>query len=89
MEIDLEVEAGPFVVLSDGSVFDDALDCEISYLSRTGAEEVIEIQNRSWDYTDGPGSHFDATDPSEVYSIPLREILRFYFDNRPEQDPMR
>jgi hypothetical protein len=89
MENDLEIEAGPFVVLSDGSIFDDALDCEIGYLTRAGEEEVIQIQNRFWDPTDGPGSHFNAADPSDVYSIPLREILRFYFENHPDKDPMR
>lgn len=86
MENDLEIKAGPFVVLSDGSIFDDALDCEIGYLSRAGEEEVIHIQNRS---LPGPGSHFSAADPSDVYSIPLREILRFYLEHHPHEDPMR
>ena len=89
MENDLEIETGPCVVLSDGSIFDDALDCEVAYLSSRGKEEVIEIQNRFWDPKEGPGSHFSAADPSDVYSIPLREILRFYFENHPNEDPMR
>ena len=88
-ENDLEVESGPYIVLSDGSTFDDALECEISYLSRNGDEEVIEVQNRSWASGDLPGTHFDSADPSDTYSIPLREILRFYFENHPNEDPMR
>ena len=88
-ENDLEIESGPYIVLSDGSTFDDALECEVSYLSRTGDEEVIEVQNRSWVSGDLPGTHFDAADPSDIYTIPLREILRFYFENHPDEDPMR
>jgi hypothetical protein len=88
-ENDLEVESGPYIVLSDGSTFDDALECEISYLSRNGDEEVIEVQNRSWASGDLPGTHFDSADPGDIYSIPLREILRFYFENNPNEDPMR
>lgn len=88
-ENDLEVESGPYIVLSDGSTFDDALECEISYLSRTADKEVIEIQNRDWKSGDSPGTHFDSADPSEIYSISLRDILRFYFENHLNEDPMQ
>jgi len=86
---DLEVESGPYIVLSDGSVFDDAYECEISYMSRAAESEILDVQNRGWALGDGPGVHFDAAEPDEVYSIPLREIIRFYFDNHPDEDPMR
>lgn len=84
---DFVAERGPFIVLSDGSIFDDALDCEIAYLTRLGEREVIDNQNRGWQ--SGIGTHFDAVDPLEVYSIPLLEIIRYYFDNHPEKDPMK
>jgi len=86
---DLEIESGPYVVLSDGSLFDDALECEIAYLNKAGDEEVLDIQNRGWNLGDGPGAHFDSAEPDQIYSIPLREIIRFYFDNHPDEDPMR
>ena len=89
IKFDLDIDSGPYIVLSDGSTFDDALECEISYLTRSGDEEVIEIQNRSWRSGDLPGTHFDSADPSDIYSIPLRTILRFYFENHPQEDPMR
>jgi len=86
---DLEIESGPYVVLSDGSLFDDALECEIAYMSKAAEEEVLDHQNRGWSSGDGPGGHFDAAEPDQVYTISLREIIRFYFDNNPEEDPMR
>lgn len=86
---DLEIESGPYIVLSDGTVFDAAYECEISYMSRAAEYEILDVQNRGWNYSSGPGMHFDAADPDDIYSIPLREILRFYFDNHPDEDPMR
>jgi len=89
MSRDLEVESGPYIVLADGFTFDDALECDIAYLSRRGEEEVLDVQNRGWNPGDAPGGHFDAADPGEIYAIPLREILRYYFENHPNEDPMR
>lgn len=86
---DVEVESGPYIVLSDGYTFDDALECDVAYLSRRGEEEVLDVQNRGWSVGSGPGGHFDAADTGDMYSIPLREIIRFYFENHPNEDPMR
>ncbi len=86
---DLEIESGPYIVLSDGSLFDDAFECEIAYMSRIAEDEVLITQNRGWKSGDGPAAHFDAAEPDQIYSIPLREIIRFYFENHPEEDPMR
>lgn len=81
-----EADSGPWVVLSDGSTFDSAEDCEIAYLTRRGDNEVF-AQNRGW--TSGPGHVFDAADTLEIYSIPLRKIIKFYFENNAEEkDPM-
>ena len=85
---DVEVESGPYIVLSDGFTFDDAYECDISYLSRRGEEEVLDVQNRGWTIGSGPAVHFDAADTDDMYTIPLREVLRFYFENNPDKDPM-
>ena len=86
---DFEIESGPYIVLSDGSTFDYAYECELSYMSRAASSEILDVQNRGWHESSGPGMHFDSAAPEDIYSIPLREIIRFYFENKGEEDPMR
>lgn len=86
---DLEMESGPYVVLSDGNIFDDAEDCEIAFLSLQAHDEVIVRQNRNRLPSAGPGYHFDSANPTEVFTIPLREIIRYYFENHPQENPLR
>lgn len=86
---DIEVESGPYVVLSDGSLFDDAFGCEIAYMSRNAEIKVLDVQNNGWEPSHGPGVRFDAASLDEIYTITLRDIIRFYFDNHPDEDPMR
>jgi len=84
MENDLELESGPYIVLSDGSTFDIAFDCEVSYMNRIAENEIINVQNRGRNTDTGPMGHFDAADTGDVYSIPLRDVLRFYFEHHKE-----
>jgi hypothetical protein len=87
---DLEFESGPYVVLSDGSTFDDALDCEISFLTKTSHKEIFQVQNKGIGQAfTPPGYHFDAADPAEVHTISLNKILSFYFEHHPDEDPFR
>ena len=83
MEFD-DVHDGPFVVLSDGYSFDYADDCEISYVSQKG-QEALERQN-GMNIVSGV---FDVVDVEDTYTVRLSEVLKFYFDNHPDEDPMR
>lgn len=87
MENNLELESGPYIVLSDGSIFDIAFDCEVAYMNLIAENEIIKVQNRGQEPGDGPMGCFDAADPGDVYSIPLRDVLRFYFEHH--EDPMK
>ena len=87
---DLEFESGPYVVLSDGSTFDDALDVEITFLTKTAHKEIFQVQNKGMGHAfTSPGYHFDAADPAEVHTVSLHKILSFYFEHHPEEDPLR
>lgn len=89
-DTDLEFESGPYVVLSDGSTFDDALNCEISFLTKASYKEIFEVQNKGLGQAfTPPAYHFDAADPAEVYTISLNKILSFYFEHHPEEDPFQ
>lgn len=83
MEFD-DVHEGPFVVLSDSHSFDYAEDCEISYVSKAGFEE-LKRQNGSSII----GGYFDSVEIQDTYSIRLSEIIKFYFENKPDLDPMK
>ena len=86
----LEFESGPYVVLSDGSTFDNALDAEITFLTKTSHKEIFQVQNKGIGHAfTAPGYHFDAADPAEVYTISLNKILSYYFEHHPEEDPFR
>ncbi len=83
MEFD-DVHEGPFVVLSDGYSFDYADDCEVSYVSRKGFDE-LKRQNGN----NIIGGCFDSVEVEDIYSIRLSEVIKFYFENNPGLDPMK
>ena len=79
-----DVHEGPFVVLSDGYSFDYADDCEVSYVTRAGYEE-LKRQNGK----DIVGGFFDSVEVEDIFSIRLSEIIKFYFEKNPNLDPMK
>ena len=79
-----DVHEGPFVVLSDGHSFDYAEDCEISYISKAGFDE-LKRQNGN----NIVGGYFDSVEVEDTYTIRLSEIVKFYFEHNPHLDPMK
>ena len=72
------------MVLSDGYNFDYAEDCEISYVSKSGFEE-LKRQNGSAIIS----VCFDSVAIEDTYTLRLSEVLKFYFENHSDLDPMK
>ena len=79
-----DIHDGPFVVLSDGFNFDYADDCEVAYITKAG-RAALQQQNGS-DIVQG---YFDVVEVDDIHTLRLSEVLKFYFENHPELDPMR
>jgi hypothetical protein len=79
-----DVHGGPFVVLSDGYSFDYVDDCELSYVNKAGFAE-LKRQNGN----NIVGGCFDSVEIENTYSVRLSEIIKFYFENNPNLDPMK
>tara|TARA_B100000700_G_C14918605_1_gene795934 strand:+ start:952 stop:1203 length:252 start_codon:yes stop_codon:yes gene_type:complete len=79
-----DIHDGPFVVLSDGFNFDYAEDCEIAYITKKGYESLEQQNGRN--IIQG---YFDVVEVDDIHSVRLSEILKFYFENHPDLDPMR
>tara|TARA_R110001592_G_C12627257_1_gene698731 strand:- start:136 stop:411 length:276 start_codon:yes stop_codon:yes gene_type:complete len=85
---DFEAESGPWIVLKNGSTFDEAEDCEIAYLTKRGDGQLFKM-NRYFLEGNSIGHMFEKVDIDEIKHISLRKIIKFYFENNEEEkDPM-